>query len=99
MKMDKTWPEPRPIAEARPEMGAILASAGLFWVKAQWHDDADAKNPKPFWRMDYRISIADARDYAKRFRWFLELPPPPVSPEEFCEMVLAEKRTAAKVTP
>lgn len=86
------WPAPRPIDEAKPEMGAILASPGPFWVKAQWYDDADAKKPKPFWRIDFRLGLPDARDFARKLRWFIELPPPPVSVEELRRILKAERK-------
>lgn len=73
------WPNPRPIAEAKPEMGEILAWDGFRWMQCRWEVDRYVDKPKPYWRPIRMTSKTEARKTAAMFTLFILMPPEPKS--------------------
>lgn len=79
------WPEPRPIAEATPNMGRILVYVGAnFWTAAEWFGDRPADydpttdpEPRPFWRVEMVKGVEYARQYVPLMTHFVPMPPAP----------------------
>jgi len=71
MMMDETWPEPRPIAEARPQSGQILAWDGESWHPCRWSEVCDI-----WWAYDCD-TYGLAKRTARLLTHFLPMPPAP----------------------
>ena len=81
----ETWPEPRPIGEAKPWMFRILVYVGSnMWTAAEWDPDKPADYdpevdpaPRPFWRVEMVRSKDAARMFCNLMTHFVPMPPTP----------------------
>ena len=74
-----TWPAPRPIAEARPEMGEILGWDGTTWRRCVWIKPTSRwQTFEPYWMVDQAgIEPGTGRAYFGLITHFLPMPTAP----------------------